>query len=133
MNIGSNKTFSNVDDHCLIMSRRELDLQDTLDKYPEGFQVSFDVVVSATDRPRVEQMSLPWEGFTAKGLGSKILFSSKQEQQQLAAEFGTFNTDYIMIISIAQVKRAGPKPVIQCVLDAEQHVGIQVTGLLTSR
>ena len=39
--------------------------------------------------------------------------------------------DYIMIISNAKVKRAGPKPVIQCVLNAWQHVGNQVTGLVT--
>ena len=36
-----------------------------------------------------------------------------------------------MIISNAKVKRAGPKPVIQCVLNAWQHVGNQVTGLVT--
>ena len=73
-----------------IVCRRELDLQDTPDKYPDGFHVTFDVVVSAADRPRVEAASLPWEGFTAKGLGSKIVFSNKTEQQQLAAEFGKF-------------------------------------------
>ena len=37
-----------------------------------------------------------------------------------------------MIISNANVKRAGPKPMIQCVLNAEQHVGFQVTGVLTT-
>ena len=36
-----------------------------------------------------------------------------------------------MIISNAMVKRAGPKLVIQCVLNAWQHVGNQVTGLAT--
>ena len=41
--------------------------------------------------------------------------------------------DYIMIIGNAKVKRAGPKPMIQCVLNAEQRVGNQVTGLVTSR
>ena len=38
----------------------------------------------------------------------------------------------VMIISNSQLKRAGPKPVIQYVFNAEQHVGNQVTGLGTS-
>ena len=61
-----------------------------MDKYPDSFHITLDVVVSAADRPRVDQASVPWEGFTAKGLGSKIVFSNKKEQQQLAAEFGRF-------------------------------------------
>ena len=36
-----------------------------------------------------------------------------------------------MIISNAKVKIAGPNPVIQHVLNAWQHVGNQVTGLIT--
>ena len=36
-----------------------------------------------------------------------------------------------MIVSNAKVNRAGPKPLIQCVLNAWQHVGNQVTGLVT--
>ena len=40
--------------------------------------------------------------------------------------------DYIIIISNAKVKRAGTKPVIQCIFNAEQHMGNQVTGLVTS-
>ncbi|KAK2189330.1 hypothetical protein NP493_109g06044 [Ridgeia piscesae] len=79
--------FLKPETKTLNFSKRELDLQDTPDKYPEGFHITFDVVVSAADRPRVEEASLPWEGFTAKGLGSKIVFSNKTEQQQLAAEF----------------------------------------------
>ena len=38
-----------------------------------------------------------------------------------------------MIISKATVNRADRKSVIQCVLNAGQHVGIHVTGLVNFR
>ncbi len=67
--------------------RSQLDNLDTSDKYQEGFRVTFDVVVSPKDRPRPD-MTFPWESYTGKGVGPKILFSTKEEQQAVMQEFG---------------------------------------------
>ena len=67
--------------------RSELDQLDTPEKYPEGFRVTVDVVVSPRDKPPHGQ-SFPWEGFSTKGLSPKILFSAREEQMETLEEFG---------------------------------------------
>ena len=39
-------------------------------------------------------MSPPWENFTGKGIGPKIIFSTKEEQQEVMSEFGEFMPTY---------------------------------------
>ena len=73
--------------------RAELDYTDTPDKYQELFCVTLDLVVSPRDRPRPDQSSA-WEGFAAKGLNPKILFTTKEEQQQIMADFGMCKINY---------------------------------------
>ena len=68
--------------------RAELDQLDTPDKYPEGFGVRLDLVVSAKDRPRVDEAP-PWVGFSPHSLTPRLLFTDKLELQKAIAEFGS--------------------------------------------
>lgn len=82
-------TFLVIKQFCLNFHlRNELDLQDTVDKYPEGFSVMLDIVISPKDRA---QEKAPWENFTGKGLGPRILFSGKDEMERISSEFGKCN------------------------------------------
>lgn len=67
--------------------RYDLDACDIQEKYPDLFQVNLDIEVEARDRPSTR--SPPWEGFQTKGLNPKILFSSRDEQQEILSKFGT--------------------------------------------
>lgn len=42
----------------------------------------------ATDEDHHDVDDLPWEDFSAKGINPKILFSSKEEQQEILLKFG---------------------------------------------
>ncbi|XP_036454144.1 cyclin-G-associated kinase isoform X3 [Colossoma macropomum] len=67
-------------------AKYDLDACDIQEKYPDLFQVNLDVEVEPRDRP--SNKSPPWENFSTKGLNPKILFSSRDEQQEILAKFG---------------------------------------------
>lgn len=66
--------------------RYDLDACDIQEKYPDLFQVNLDIEVDPRDRPNTK--THPWEGFQTKGLNPKILFSSRDEQQEILSKFG---------------------------------------------
>ncbi|CAH1774732.1 unnamed protein product [Owenia fusiformis] len=68
-------------------SRFELDHLDTPDKYSEGFCVNLDYIVSSKESKRPDQ-SFPWDNFNVHKLSPKILFNQKDEQHEVAAQFG---------------------------------------------
>uniref|UniRef100_A0A7N6BJ08 Cyclin-G-associated kinase n=1 Tax=Anabas testudineus TaxID=64144 RepID=A0A7N6BJ08_ANATE len=65
----------------------DLDACDIQEKYPDLFQVNLDIEVESRDRPPSTKTP-PWEGFQTKGLNPKILFSSRDEQQEILSKFG---------------------------------------------
>uniref|UniRef100_A0A8C6PZ40 Cyclin-G-associated kinase n=1 Tax=Nothobranchius furzeri TaxID=105023 RepID=A0A8C6PZ40_NOTFU len=67
-------------------AKYDLDACDIQEKYPDLFQVNLDIEVEPRDRPNAR--SPPWEGFQTKGLNPKILFSSRDEQQEILSKFG---------------------------------------------
>ncbi|XP_034726868.1 cyclin-G-associated kinase isoform X1 [Etheostoma cragini] len=67
-------------------AKYDLDACDIQEKYPDLFQVNLDVEVESRDRPSAK--TPPWEGFQTKGLNPKILFSSRDEQQEILSKFG---------------------------------------------
>ncbi|XP_040822434.1 cyclin-G-associated kinase isoform X3 [Ochotona curzoniae] len=67
-------------------AKYDLDACDIQEKYPDLFQVSLDVEVEPRDRP--SQEAPPWESARAKGLTPKVLFSSREEQQDTLSMFG---------------------------------------------
>lgn len=67
--------------------RYDLDACDIQEKYPDLFQVNLDIEVESRDRPPSTKTP-PWEGFQTKGLNPKILFSSRDEQQEILSKFG---------------------------------------------
>uniref|UniRef100_A0A7N8Y6N5 Cyclin-G-associated kinase n=1 Tax=Mastacembelus armatus TaxID=205130 RepID=A0A7N8Y6N5_9TELE len=69
-------------------AKYDLDACDIQEKYPDLFQVNLDIEVEPRDRPTAK--SLPWEGFQTKGLNPKILFSSRDEQQEILSKFDIF-------------------------------------------
>lgn len=76
--------------YCICLSalalRYDLDACDIQEKYPDLFQVNLDIEVEPRDRPSTRNP--PWEGFQTKGLNPKILFSSRDEQQEMLSKFG---------------------------------------------
>ena len=66
--------------------RYDLDACDIQEKYPDLFQVNLDIEVDPRDR--VSTRPPPWDTFLTKGLNPKILFSSRDEQQEILAKFG---------------------------------------------
>lgn len=66
--------------------RYDLDACDIQQKYPDLFQVNLEVEVEPRDRPSRE--APPWEGTSMRGLNPKILFSSRDEQQDILSKFG---------------------------------------------
>lgn len=68
------------------MCRYDLDACDIQEKYPDLFQVHVNVEVEPQDRP--SNKTPPWENFATKGLNPKILFSSRDEQQEILTKFG---------------------------------------------
>uniref|UniRef100_A0AAR2L8C6 Cyclin G associated kinase n=1 Tax=Pygocentrus nattereri TaxID=42514 RepID=A0AAR2L8C6_PYGNA len=67
-------------------AKYDLDACDIQEKYPDLFQVNLDVEVEPRDCP--SNKTPPWENFSTKGLNPKILFSSRDEQQEILAKFG---------------------------------------------
>ncbi|XP_047422304.1 cyclin-G-associated kinase isoform X2 [Sciurus carolinensis] len=67
-------------------AKYDLDACDIQEKYPDLFQVSLDVEVEPRDRPSRE--APPWESASMRGLNPKILFSSREEQQDILSKFG---------------------------------------------
>ncbi|KAM9858001.1 LOW QUALITY PROTEIN: cyclin-G-associated kinase [Aulostomus maculatus] len=67
-------------------AKYDLDACDIQEKYPDLFQVNLDIEVEPRDRPTTKPP--PWEGFQTKGLNPKILFSSRDEQQEILSKFG---------------------------------------------
>ncbi|XP_055445296.1 cyclin-G-associated kinase isoform X3 [Bubalus kerabau] len=67
-------------------AKYDLDACDIQEKYPDLFQVSLEVEVEPRDRPGRE--APPWEGAGMRGLNPKILFSSREEQQDVLSKFG---------------------------------------------
>lgn len=70
--------------------RYDLDACDIQEKYPDLFQVNLDIEVEPRDRPSTK--TPPWEGFQTKGLNPKILFSSRDEQQEILSKFGRWRS-----------------------------------------
>ncbi|XP_056139949.1 cyclin-G-associated kinase [Lampris incognitus] len=67
-------------------AKYDLDACDIQEKYPDLFQVNLDIEMEPRDQPSTR--SPPWEGFHTKGLNPKILFSSRDEQQEILSKFG---------------------------------------------
>lgn len=68
------------------LCRYDLDACDIQEKYPDLFQVNLEVEVEPRDRPSCEQP--PWDNMNIKGLNPKILFSTREEQQDILSKFG---------------------------------------------
>ncbi|KAI7813078.1 cyclin-G-associated kinase [Triplophysa rosa] len=67
-------------------AKYDLDACDIQEKYPDLFQVHVNVEVEPQDLP--SNKTPPWENFATKGLNPKILFSSRDEQQEILTKFG---------------------------------------------
>uniref|UniRef100_A0A671QL25 Cyclin-G-associated kinase-like n=1 Tax=Sinocyclocheilus anshuiensis TaxID=1608454 RepID=A0A671QL25_9TELE len=67
-------------------AKYDLDACDIQEKYPDLFQVHVNVEVEPQDHP--SNKTLPWENFATKGLNPKILFSNRDEQQEILTKFG---------------------------------------------
>ncbi|KAM5192660.1 cyclin-G-associated kinase isoform 2-T2 [Mantella aurantiaca] len=67
-------------------AKYDLDACDIQEKYPDLFQVNLEVEVSSRDRPTTA--TPPWENLNTKRLTPKILFSSREEQQEILSKFG---------------------------------------------
>uniref|UniRef100_A0A9J8CLB1 Cyclin-G-associated kinase n=2 Tax=Cyprinus carpio TaxID=7962 RepID=A0A9J8CLB1_CYPCA len=67
-------------------AKYDLDACDIQEKYPDLFQVHVNVEVEPQDHP--SNKNPPWENFATKGLNPKILFSSRDEQQEILTKFG---------------------------------------------
>ncbi|KAM9237836.1 cyclin-G-associated kinase isoform 1-T1 [Dugong dugon] len=67
-------------------AKYDLDACDIQEKYPDLFQVNIEVEVEPRDRPSREDP--PWDSLSMKGLNPKILFSSREEQQDILSKFG---------------------------------------------
>uniref|UniRef100_A0A8C7NGI0 Cyclin-G-associated kinase n=1 Tax=Oncorhynchus mykiss TaxID=8022 RepID=A0A8C7NGI0_ONCMY len=70
-------------------AKYDLDATDIQEKYPDLFQVHLDMEVDPCDRP--SNKTPPWDNFATKGLNPKILFSSRDEQQEILTKFGGFH------------------------------------------
>ncbi|XP_009699896.1 PREDICTED: cyclin-G-associated kinase, partial [Cariama cristata] len=66
-------------------AKYDLDACDIQEKYPDLFQVNLEVEVEPRDRPSCEQP--PWDSMNIKGLNPKILFSTREEQQEILSKF----------------------------------------------
>lgn len=75
---------------CMRLCRYDLDACDIQEKYPDLFQVNLEVEVEPRDRPSCEQP--PWDNMNIKGLNPKILFSTREEQQEILSKFGNEST-----------------------------------------
>ncbi|XP_043576828.1 cyclin-G-associated kinase [Chiloscyllium plagiosum] len=67
-------------------AKYDLDACDIQEKYPDLFQVTLEVEVEPRDN--ISSNAPPWENLLTKGLNPKILFSSREEQQEMLSKFG---------------------------------------------
>lgn len=67
-------------------AKYDLDACDIQEKYPDLFQVNLNIEVDPRDKPSTKPP--PWDGFQTKGLNPKILFSTRDEQQEILSKFG---------------------------------------------
>ncbi|KAM3846994.1 cyclin-G-associated kinase isoform 3-T3 [Vipera latastei] len=67
-------------------TKYDLDACDIQEKYPDLFQVNLEVEVEPRNKPIMERV--PWDNLNMKGLNPKILFSSREEQQEILSKFG---------------------------------------------
>ncbi|XP_072261115.1 cyclin-G-associated kinase isoform X2 [Pyxicephalus adspersus] len=67
-------------------AKYDLDACDIQEKYPDLFQVNLEVEVSSRDR--TANVTPPWENLNTKRLTPKILFSCREEQQEILSKFG---------------------------------------------
>ncbi|XP_030044904.1 cyclin-G-associated kinase-like, partial [Microcaecilia unicolor] len=67
-------------------AKYDLDACDIGEKYPDLFQVNLEVEVEPRDK--LSHESPPWENVNLKGLNPKILFSNREEQQEILSKFG---------------------------------------------
>ncbi|NP_112292.1 cyclin-G-associated kinase [Rattus norvegicus] len=67
-------------------AKYDLDACDIQEKYPDLFQVNLEVEVEPRDRPSRDVP--PWENTSLRGLNPKILFSNREEQQDILSKFG---------------------------------------------
>uniref|UniRef100_A0A671LYC0 Cyclin-G-associated kinase-like n=1 Tax=Sinocyclocheilus anshuiensis TaxID=1608454 RepID=A0A671LYC0_9TELE len=81
-------------------AKYDLDACDIQEKYPDLFQVHVNVEVEPQDRP--SNKAPPWENFATKGLNPKILFSSRDEQQEILTKFGEFSLYLVAFFQIFQ-------------------------------
>uniref|UniRef100_A0A673HTZ3 Cyclin-G-associated kinase-like n=1 Tax=Sinocyclocheilus rhinocerous TaxID=307959 RepID=A0A673HTZ3_9TELE len=81
-------------------AKYDLDACDIQEKYPDLFQVHVNVEVEPPDRP--SNKAPPWENFATKGLNPKILFSSRDEQQEILTKFGEFSLYLVVFFLIFQ-------------------------------
>lgn len=79
--------FIKTDKKQLEFRSSDIDLADTLEKYPEGFKINLDMVIGEKDRPGFE--TVPWDNFAMKNLSPKYCFSNKDEWEQAMMQFGT--------------------------------------------
>lgn len=82
-----------LNDDAVCICRYDLDACDIQEKYPDLFQVQVNVEVEPQDRP--SNKTTPWENFATKGLNPKILFSSRDEQQEILTKFGEFSLYFV--------------------------------------
>ncbi|XP_038660339.1 cyclin-G-associated kinase isoform X4 [Scyliorhinus canicula] len=68
-------------------AKYDLDACDIQEKYPDLFQVTLEVEVEPRDN--VSSNMPLWENLLTKGLNPKILFSSREEQQEMLSKFET--------------------------------------------
>lgn len=99
---------------CALAPRYDLDACDIQEKYPDLFQVSLDVEVEPKDRPSRE--APPWESASTRGLNPKILFSSREEQQDVLSKFGETHRQHAapQLLSRSQEFRGGQAPHPAC-------------------
>ncbi|XP_016050673.1 cyclin-G-associated kinase isoform X2 [Erinaceus europaeus] len=67
-------------------AKYDLDACDIQEKYPDPFHVHLEVEVEPRDGPGREPP--PWESGAVRALNPKILFSSREEQQDILSRFG---------------------------------------------
>ncbi|XP_055977480.1 cyclin-G-associated kinase isoform X2 [Sorex fumeus] len=88
-------------------AKYDLDACDIQEKYPDLFQVSLEVEVQPWDQPSRE--APPWESTSMRGLNPKILFSSREEQQDILTKFAD---PFDPLLSSGPEPQPCPKPSI---------------------
>ena len=84
----------------VLSHRFDLDQLDTPDKYPERFTVMLNFKVSPKDRP--PEKNRPWDRYDVQKLSPRILFSSKDELHEVAADYGECNKYFFMLNTTEQ-------------------------------